>query len=333
MFSPNGHAHMENPRKNEESAHTESLAAALRAVLARYGQNQAYENVLAALGLGVLVTAHPDESLRHWPTLGRDLCLSEGAARFGLRMRPLHPPDAADGLGQSREYAGHFHDSYLPLIQTALAHEQLVLAWRGWPAPQSRHWGVIAGERDGMLWGLLPGLKMGEVPLIDPAHQVYVVEEYQSPKGIVNEIDLFEMVCKFARELWRGSRSSYSGLLTGEQAYHAWVQRLREPENEESVEPNVWELHRVAVQAMLAARRTMVVFLKGCVRRRSTAAERWAESVERTIELLRPYDIDAVGAGGTPTTEWMERAVAALEAAHEEDSRAMAELAMMDDRA
>jgi hypothetical protein len=324
-FSRVGHKNMTKLRWIEEAEHAESLTTALRAVLALYGQDQPYENLLAALGLGTLVTAHPDEPLHHWPTLGRDLCLVDAAAKFGLSLRPLHPPDAAAGLGRSSEFASHFHDSYVPLIRTALAHEQLVLAWRGWPAPSSRCWGVIAGEQDEQLWGFATGRNLEYVPLIDPAHQAYVVEEYRSPGRSLNEIDLFDMVRRFAREFWEGSLTTMPGLLTGEKAYRAWIQKLRAPDSEESLGLSVLEQHRGAVRSLLAARRAMVIFLRGCARRRSAAAARWAESVERTIEILRPDEIVVADAKAALSPDWAEQASASLEAARDADSFALDE--------
>ena len=310
---------MNGSRWIETPKHQESLAVALRAVLARYGQDQPYENVLTALGLGTLVTAHADEPLRCWPTLGRDVRLSGIAELFGLRLRPLHPPDAAGGLGQSREFAGHFHDSYLPLIQTALAHEQPVLAWRGWPAPSSRCWGILTHEQDGRLFGytLLQG---GEpVPLIDPAHQVYVIEDYQTPARPLDNDELLNLALRHMHELWNGERVDMPGLLTGDLVYQTWLKLLRLPtpsDSSESSEPDVPLQHRTAVHALLAARRTLFAFLHSYKGRQQQAATRWTEMCEQVVERLAPYEASPL------VIDDVERICADLNAVREIDRRA-----------
>jgi len=157
----------------------ESLAAALQAVL-RWGGLELDEYTLSAiLGLSFLVAVPRDgETPEGGETLARDWNLPAAARLVGLELRPLHPPEAACGLADVEAFAGHFLDSYVPLIRDALNHGQPVLAWQGWPEDLARQWGIItASGREGL--GLSGVVLRGEgdvLPLTAPAVQCYVVE-------------------------------------------------------------------------------------------------------------------------------------------------------------
>lgn len=306
---------------------SESLPATLRAVFAHYGSDSPYDSLLAALGLGMLITARPDEPLRCWPSFGRDARLPEAAALFGLRLRALHPANAADGLGRSPEFALHFHDSYQPLIRAALQHRQPVIAWRGWPAPSSRCWGLITAEREGTLFGYTLFQNGNQVPLLDPAHQVFVIEDYQPPRPHPALDEILALTRRNAVELWQGLSPDTTGLLTGSRAYHAWSDYLRCHDVQDSSEPGLLHQHRLAVRALLAARRSLIAFLNRFDPASHPLAARWAQACEKTIEILRPYDCIPVSDDSPPSPKDIENRSAALEAACENDSQTVSHIA------
>lgn len=305
----------------------ESLPATLRAVFAHYGSHRPYDSLLAALGLGMLIAARPDEPLRCWPSFGRDARLPEAAALFGLRLRALHPANAADGLGRSPEFALHFHDSYQPLIRAALDHRQPVIAWRGWPAPSSRCWGLIAAEREGTLFGYTLFQNGNPVPLLDPAHQVFVIEDYQPPRPPPTLDDILTLARRNTVELWHGLRLETTGLLSGPRAYQAWSEYLRRQDVENSSELGLLHQHRLAVQALLAARRSLIAFLHRFDPAIHPLAARWAQACEKTIEILRPYECVPDSSDSPPSPKDIENRRAALEAACENDSQTVSVIA------
>jgi hypothetical protein len=240
------------PGARETTVRHESLALCLRDVLAAYGRTCTYEQIVAALGLGFATAAAPGEPVGQWPTFGRDAALRPAAELLGLRLRELHPPEAARGLHRAGEFAGHFADSYVPLIRTALAHGQTVLAWRGWPPPAEGMWGLLREDAEGQLvgWvatspadagrgrpGCTPDAEVGRyggetrsaaaLPLAGPAHQVYVIEEVSA---------VAEPSASAALDEWAGvtlnlwsDRHAVTGVHFGPAAYRAWLDVLAEP--------------------------------------------------------------------------------------------------------
>jgi hypothetical protein len=159
----------------------DSLAAALAAlVTARDPAIECAEiDVAVALGLPFLMCADCEQcDVARWASLASDVGLIEAAALFGVRARPLHPRATAAGLVTSPEYNQHFRDSYVPLVRRALAHDQPVLAWQGWPSPAERAWGIIthAEPATGGLRGVTAEAP-GTVPLIGAPLQCYVIEQ------------------------------------------------------------------------------------------------------------------------------------------------------------
>lgn len=306
---------------------SESLPATLRAVFAHYDSDRPYDSLLAALGLGMLITARPDEPLRCWPSFGRDARLPEAAALLGLRLRALHPVNAAEGLGRSPEFALHFHDSYQPLIRAALQHRQPVIAWRGWPAPSSRCWGLITAEREETLFGYTLFQNGNPVPLLDPAHQVFVIEDYQPPRPSPTLDDILALARRNTVELWHGLRLETTGLLTGPRAYQAWSDYLRRQDVQDSAEPGLFHQLHLAVHSLLAARRSLIAFLNRFDPASHPLAARWAQACQKTIEFLRPYECMPVSVDSPPSPKDIENRRAALEAACENDSQTVSVIA------
>jgi hypothetical protein len=215
-------------RWSEQRGQYESLATAMRALHHGAGPSASYEELLATLGLGLLVTAADDEAPELWSFLGRDCALMEAAELYGMRLRALHPPPAARGLRRSAEFSAHFHDSYLPLIRQALAHDQPALAWRGWPAPCEHCWGVLT-DVDETPHGYVLGCRGVKAALPAAAHQVYLVEEIAPQEaGARSPAALFQQAVDAARRSWCASDAG-AGVLYGSDAWARWQALLNIP--------------------------------------------------------------------------------------------------------
>ena len=274
----------------EAEDHLESLAVCLRTVLAGLHVERPYDELVATLGLGAATVAAPHDSLESWSTYARDASLVNTAQLYGLRLRGLHPPAAAPGLDHAAEYAGHFRDSYVPLISQALAHEQLALAWRGWPAPSDRLWGVLTHVQGGQLFGQAPGHSGRPVPLTGPAFQVYIVEESQPPMREALSPDvLFAHVARQACEAWAGTWAPDSGVLTGPAAYDAWQDTLRSAPAANAGKSPLHVQHSHATRLLVAARCCLAAWLRRVSGRQRELAARWADACDRVVQHLRPY--------------------------------------------
>lgn len=214
--SPPARATVAGVRWRSAGAAHEPLAQVLDALP---GREVGCEEWVALLGLGMALTAVEWDCPRYWATYGRHAHLPAAAALHGLRLRDMHPPDAAVGLQTSAEFSLHFEDSYVPLITRALEHGQPVLAWRGWPAPAEHEWGVIVRAEGGRLLGYAPGLGVGPVALEGAAHQVYVVEECRpgAPEAAVR----FAAARRATAAYWDGAWTELTGEQTGRGAAEA----------------------------------------------------------------------------------------------------------------
>lgn len=211
----------------------ESLAAALNLALRSCGAARSPRELASVLGLHGAVVACPGICAGRWSLLGRDLALCGVAEFYGLRLRDLHPPDAARGLQQSLEFSQHFIDSYAPLIRRALASGQTALAWCGWPPPDELGWGYICGERQadaqrphpefiGLVGAVEPAQKQTPVCLRDPAYQVYIVEEYVRPLKPPDVEQLLARAAESARAFCDPRRAGEFGVQSGSEAAGAW---------------------------------------------------------------------------------------------------------------
>ncbi|HUU85204.1 MAG TPA: hypothetical protein VM243_17020 [Phycisphaerae bacterium] len=206
----------------------ESLAWALHAVFRWAGREVPYGSLAAVLGLPFLTTStgRDDDCLGEWAAHGRDLLLPEAGAGLGLRLRDMHPPDAARGLDRAPEFAQHFEASYLPLVLRAVEHNQPVLAWQGWPGDRRMTWGVIteAGESGIGLAGTTVRSGGQAVPLVSPPLQLYAIEEVarQQPK----EGEMLRFAVAAAHRVLHDPVGRCCGVLTGAAAYDMWANRL-----------------------------------------------------------------------------------------------------------
>lgn len=209
----------------QPAADCESLAAALAAVLSERGADVSPEQVGFELGLGLAMVAAGDRSVREWRHLARDAALVETAALHGLRLRDMHPPEAAVGLESSAEFPQHFEDSYAPLIRRALENGQLVLAWGGWPSPAEYDWGVIHAQRGADRFGFVSGCGPHEVRHAGSSPQVYVVEAYEPRVPSAGET--FNHAVRAALRFRDGSLAASHGVLSGGEAYALWAEAIR----------------------------------------------------------------------------------------------------------
>ncbi len=274
----------------------ESLALCLRALLAD-GQPDPppYDELVVTLGLGSAMTAAPGECLGWWWTYARELALPQAAALYGLRLRGLHPRQASAGLDRSPEFAQHFVDSYVPLIRAALAHEQPVLVWRGWPRPADRHWGVLVAADGGQLSGYTLGCEGRTVPFVGPAHQVYVVEEGRPPEVTpASPAALFQQSCRAALAFSGTGSPPGINVETGEQAYKQWREAVMHPPACPLCGGRSNHCVAQLARALVSARRHQATWL-GRVASALDAgsraqAERWAGVSRSVAERLEPYE-------------------------------------------
>ncbi len=274
----------------------ESLAVALGSLCAMHGLNVPYDEWVGVLGLGNLIAAAESEPLGNWPALARDRRLSEVAQAYGITLRPLHPPAAARGLSESREFGAHFCDSYLPLISRALAVGQVVLNWRGWPPPREPLWGVITEQHDDVLAGFSLKHRCELLPLIGPAHQCYVVEEFQPPTADRTQLALFQTARHAALANWteRPVDEAQTGRVRcGAPAWEAWIREVAEPSQlTSSAAPPARQISD-ATAALGATRRTQASWLRKVAAelpaKQAVAARDWAAACEAVITVLTPW--------------------------------------------
>ncbi len=237
-----------------------SLPYALCAVAHTAGLNVDLYDLCAAMGLSFMPTSVRGEpSTDKWRMYARDAFLIPAGRLFGMTIREIHPPEAAQGIAELPEFKQHFDASYRPLIERALEHDQPVLAWQGWPGEWALHWGVITETcADGIGFagwvpgttGLEPGIEVpssGEslscrdrntsasgsrstearrpdVKLERPPVQIYVVESIAPCKPDPQELQ--DMTIAHAGVVLGNGLADRFGVTTGPGAYDHWIERL-----------------------------------------------------------------------------------------------------------
>jgi hypothetical protein len=313
---------------NEGPSHHESLAVSLRALLATSGVDRGYEEIVVALGLAGLIVAARHEPLGSWGFFARDTNLSIVAQNYGLRLRELHPPDAAVGLTRASEFAAHFRDSYMPLIERALAHDQPVLAWCGWPPQRERLWGVISRKQGAMLIGHSLWHNGQPLPLTGPAHQVYIVEACEPLTGAPAPDALMDDAAAQTLASWDGRWARQPGLFTGQPVYDAWQDLLRRPAN--LAGQSLFQQHALAARTVVAARRALATWLRSIGARldaaNTRAAANWASACDRVAENLGPHESPEFARAAIDKPNGIETLCAAIERARAIESEALARL-------
>lgn len=288
---------MSQVRWIEGPSEHESLAVALRAILAGAGADYAYDELVSLLGLGAALVAVPDECPGRWAAYGRDAALTEAAGRLGLRLRALHPLEAAGGLRRSAEFAQHFRDSYVPLVRRALAQGQTALAWCGWPSPAERQWGVLCANAGTELQGYTIGHGGAATALSGPAYQVYVVEEYQAPAPATGApAAWFAHVARVAAAGWQGRLPTAPGVLTGEAAFEIWRAAAGRDSTCAYCGGPVHRCQVRLIRALAACRRSLGAWLGGITDElepgQRSAAAAWADACDQTADTLAALTVD-----------------------------------------
>ncbi len=283
-------------RWSEAENHYESLAVCLRAILAAHDIDVAYEELTATLGLGAAVVATDYDELGWWATYARDATLIATAERFGVQLRELHPPEAAVGLAESSEYGRHFQDSYVPLIREALEQGQPVLAWRGWPPPRDRLWGVLVEQTDDMLLGLTLWHGGRPLPLIGPAHQVYIVERVtRTPEQAFGPAEQFVYAAEQAIDMWHGKWGRAAGVVTGAAAYDRWCQALSDASQRSVRGMSLPRQHSQLVRVFVSARRYLATWLRsiasGLRAEHVELAAHWAAACDQSAATLADHEV------------------------------------------
>ncbi len=247
--------------QDEHSRPCLSLPYALCAVARDAGLEVDLYDLCAAMGLSFMPTSVRGEpSADKWRMYARDAFLIPAGRLFGMTIREIHPPEAAQGIAELPEFEQHFDASYRPLIERALEHDQPVLAWQGWPGEWALHWGGITETCAAGIGfaGWLPGstgveldtsvpcssettprrdtntsaagsrsteARRPDVTLERPPVQVYVVESIASCQPDPQE--LRDMAIAHARIVLGNGLADRFGVTTGPGAYEAWIDRLR----------------------------------------------------------------------------------------------------------
>ncbi|MGD8452777.1 MAG: hypothetical protein PVJ57_13240 [Phycisphaerae bacterium] len=263
----------------------ESLARCLGVVLEAAGGRRPYDELVSLLGLGAATVAVEGMNPSWWPTCGRDVALDSTAVLLGMRVRELHPPAAAVGLERSSEYAAHFRDSYAPLVRVALANDQPVLAWCGWPAPAERCWGVIVRAREEALIGYVGGHDGQPVELVGPALQAHVIEDCHPTAATAEQHPaLFEHAVRVA-EMWYRGGMREGAVRTGAAAWALWGEVVAQ-----QVVPAEW--HLPAIRAVVDGRRCLAAWLEhiaGDLNAGQRAiADEWLDTCAEVAALLAP---------------------------------------------
>ncbi len=235
-----------------------SLALALQAIGRRVGRQIDVDDLQAVLGLSMIPCAVPASTdPASWTMYARDACLEETGRVFGMAIRPVHPPEAAKGLGGAAEFAQHFEASYRPLVAAAIENEQPVLAWQGWPGEHRLMWGVVDGTCEqgiGLSGATWPSPDAGDdgskLSLDRPPVQLYVVETVTSEEP--SSEALIRAAVTHARRMLEADVMSRFGVFTGPGALTCALEAVRSKRGAGPVSPTFASGHQ-AFSASISA--------------------------------------------------------------------------------
>lgn len=310
---------------SEAPEHYESLAVSLRAIAASFGVAVGYDDLIAGLGLGSAFVASPDEPIGRWSTLARDMHLADVADLLGLRLRELHPPDAAFGLSDSREFTQHFHDSYVPLIARAIEHGQLVLAWRGWSPPREDLWGVITAISGQTIVGHSLWHEGTPTVLSGAAHRVAVVEECATPSGNPEQREanrdetLLALAQRaFARQ-WANEWHAGPETLSAGPAFAVWSSRMSSPPADAVQLVAAARQCALTTRVLTSSRRHLARFLRRhrphLIGRTAAKLSAWAAACDELVDRLLSWETSARWEAALESDEGRAQAIRAIEAA------------------
>ncbi|MCP4248781.1 MAG: hypothetical protein GY778_17190, partial [bacterium] len=275
----------------------ESLTRAVQAVARWGGCDLDYCSLNAALGLSFMAcsTGRDDDCVGTWMSYGRDVRLVEAAGAFGIRLRPVHPPEAALRLSDAAEFGQHFEASYRPIVLHALANRQPVLAWRGWPGERALAWGVITETVDDglQLAGTTVGWADARVPLVSAPVQLYVVEDAELRRPGLAEV--LGLAAESARLILGGATVSPWGIETGGRAYDRWIHRLSGQDDCPNPGHQSGDCHGRLIMAIRSARGAAADFFRECM---ATASPECQQVLEACITYCRGTIDALIAAGG-----------------------------------
>lgn len=209
----------------------DSLVLALQAALRWWSaRDTSYDELIALTAIGsMLPFTDRDPCPGRWCDFGRDAFLVDAAEHLGLSLRDLHPPDAVPLPATPPEFELHWRDSYVPLVATALAHHQPVLAWMGWPAPHQTQWGIITtlDARTRRCAGIIAGVPQ-LIALDRAAVQAYVAQEFTPTE--TNISDRVRSAAARAGAMLRNEGPARFSVQTGSAALGRLQARLSERE-------------------------------------------------------------------------------------------------------
>jgi hypothetical protein len=201
----------------------EPLALCLQALLGGYGLEVSLRELSCVLGTAFMVSRAPGAEVpARWDIFGRHAFLEPAARLYGLELRDLHPPSAAPPPPAPAEFAWHFRDSYLPFIELALARDEPVLAWVGWPGDAADSWGIITmpGGRGRHCRGIVPGYGSETVELADPPVQLYTIQSCAPRRP--ERVEAVRLCLAHAARVLANQLDPAYGVVTGPEALKAW---------------------------------------------------------------------------------------------------------------
>jgi hypothetical protein len=271
----------------------ESLVLALQAVLRAYGREVGYDELAGLTGVAFMTTraiGEPDPG--RWPAHGRHAFLVPAARMYGLELRELHPPDAAPLPVVPPEFAEHFRDSYEPFIVEAMARDEPVLAWMGWPSPHEMQWGIITAvaNESRRCFGCTAGLADVRSTLTGPPVQVYVAQNYTATEP--ESEDVLQAALARAAIILGNRLDPSFGVVTGPAALAEWRGWLMEALDRKPDVPATVEFHSQLARVFVSGRRTAARFFEkyhaAAARSHRAAVEVCRVAFREAATLLEP---------------------------------------------
>lgn len=314
----------------DEAGRYESLALALQAVAQAAGGEIDYDGLCAALGVSfTAVSARHEPAPGWWMCYGRDAFVEEAAALFGLRLRDLSPSDVGAEMTDAVEFPQHFEASYEPLIRTAVANSQPVLAWQGWPGTSALFWGVVTHVGDDGLYGTTMWAD-GPQRLAGPALQCYVVESctpFLPSRGTLFATALRHADAYLNRAPYAPVPASAGPppIVTGPAAYDAWEAWLSEADFDAADAQTAWREHRQHADFIVTARQSAVAFIRAhrgvLPADQQTAVEALLHACGDEIAELEPSADESLVQPAFGTSDGREKLLGALHRAEAANRR------------
>jgi hypothetical protein len=307
-----------------------SLVLALESLLETYGRQIELCELGVVSGNAFMTTyaaaAPPRE---RWNMYGRHAFLVPTARQYGLILRDLHPPEAAPVPNTPPEFDAHFRDSYLPFVEAALARDEPVLAWKGWPPPQEAIWGLITGLDAGT--GRCVGQTMFSrgrpVEMPGPPAQVYVVQDHDETRP--DPAVLMGTVLRQAGQIMNNRLDPCFGVVTGVAALRRWHDTLIGDQNLEDDASLPCDVHLQTVQAIIRGRQAAIEFFEvHCAfvsPSQTEALEACTSAFRDLIACLKPFaDEENLGLESEAETRRRELAQAVAQSVAFEERAAQA---------